>query len=293
MHRLEHCPLCHSYDGMVLETASRSQHPLLMLLCKSCGLIHAEEGSTVMLPPKVNRRHLWREAQVAKKLLGVMAPLLPQGAYGCDTAAGSGVLMYAFKRAGYTMTGTEDAATKLQYARDVLGVRVENGRLNDLRCTDNVFDFMMVRDLGTTADPLGLLLKAYLKLKSDGVLCVHVPNAVTLLRRRRHGKRFANACTHAFTGLTLRALAYKAGFSPTDDNIDTTTVVFRKTHAPQPQRAIVLEEHAAFLQRCASEKRPTLHMQRLRQKGKVIYQSVLSMLTGTPPTEMLIKAIQG
>ena len=295
MHLREACPICDGYDAAVLDTHDRDERPVLTLLCRGCGLIRAEDGKPFSMPFKTpGRRRLWREGRAAGRLAAMLRGVLPVGAFGCDADAGCGVLMYVLKRAGYGIVGGASSAEAVLYARQALGSTPEAQTWNKLRCSDSSFDFMVLSNLDAEIDPMSSLLKAFTKLRSDGILCVSVPDATALLRCRQPGRRFSVRRPYTFSGMTLRAMAYKAGFLPMDEGESGTDVLFRKTHAPIPTRPVPLPDHAEFLMRCAqghSGERWRRRVERLRLRRKAFVAAVSGFVSGASPGEIVIRAL--
>ena len=123
---------------------------------------------------------------------------------------------------------------------------------------------------------------------------LRVPAAAALLRGRLPGRRFSARRPYTFSGMTLRAMAYKAGFMPIDEDDSGTDVLFRKTHAPIPARAVPLPDHAEFLLRCArghGGERWRRRAERLRVRRRAFAAAVSAFLSGASPGEVVIRAL--
>jgi 2-polyprenyl-3-methyl-5-hydroxy-6-metoxy-1,4-benzoquinol methylase len=94
-----------------------------------------------------------------------------------DVGCGRGLLLEAFRRRGWEVQGTELTETAACYARQVAGVPVEMGRLEEIGFPESHFDAItMWHVLEHVHDPRVVLAEVSRILKPGGVLLVGVPN---------------------------------------------------------------------------------------------------------------------
>lgn len=94
-----------------------------------------------------------------------------------DIGCGRGLLLSAFRRRGWETQGTELSEAAARYARQVAGMSVAIGRVEELGFPDNHFDAVtMWHVLEHIHDPRVVLAEANRILKPGGVLLVGVPN---------------------------------------------------------------------------------------------------------------------
>jgi 2-polyprenyl-3-methyl-5-hydroxy-6-metoxy-1,4-benzoquinol methylase len=94
-----------------------------------------------------------------------------------DVGCGRGLLLEAFRRRGWEVQGTELTDQAARYARQVAGVPVETGRLEEIGFPEAHFDAVtMWHVLEHVHDPRVVLTEVSRILKPGGVLLVGVPN---------------------------------------------------------------------------------------------------------------------
>jgi len=94
-----------------------------------------------------------------------------------DVGCGRGLLLEAFRRRGWQVQGTELSDQAARYARQVVRIPVETGRLEEIGFPEGHFDAVtMWHVLEHVHDPRVLLAEASRILKPGGVLLVGVPN---------------------------------------------------------------------------------------------------------------------
>ena len=94
-----------------------------------------------------------------------------------DVGCGRGLLLQAFHRRGWEVQGTELSDQAARYAREVAGVAVETGCVEDIKFPEAHFDVVtMWHVLEHVHDPRVVLAEVSRILKPGGVLLVGVPN---------------------------------------------------------------------------------------------------------------------
>jgi 2-polyprenyl-3-methyl-5-hydroxy-6-metoxy-1,4-benzoquinol methylase len=94
-----------------------------------------------------------------------------------DVGCGRGLLLRVFRNRAWQVQGTELSAQAARYAREVVKIPVEIGRLETIGFADNSFDAVtMWHVLEHIPDPRVLMLEVRRILKPGGVFLVGVPN---------------------------------------------------------------------------------------------------------------------
>ncbi len=124
-----------------------------------------------------------------------------------DVGCGRGLLLEAFRRRGWQPQGTELSDQAARYAREVAGIPVETGRLEEIGFPENYFDAVtMWHVLEHVHDPRVLLAEVSRILKPGGVLLVGVPNFSGLEARVFRDKWFHLDVPRHVTHLTKNTL---------------------------------------------------------------------------------------
>lgn len=94
-----------------------------------------------------------------------------------DIGCGRGLLLRAFQQNGFDVTGTEFSDDACRYAREVLGIPVRVGLLDQLHFPDNSFDVVVMwHVLEHVSDPRPTLAEVARILRPGGIFLVGVPN---------------------------------------------------------------------------------------------------------------------
>jgi SAM-dependent methyltransferase len=129
-----------------------------------------------------------------------------------DIGCGRGLLLAAFRRRGWEPQGTELSETAARYARQVAGVPVEIGRVEEIRFPANQFDAVtMWHVLEHVPDPRVVLAEVSRILRPGGVLLVGVPNFSGFEARFFRDKWFHLDVPRHVTHLTKAALKQSLG----------------------------------------------------------------------------------
>jgi len=143
------------------------------------------------------------------------------GRGGCrvlDVGCGRGFLLDAFRRRGWTVEGTEMSDASSSHARDVLGIPVHLGRIEELSLPAESFDAATLWHVLEHVTTPGTMLDAIRKvLRPGGVLLVSVPNFGSPEARATGAGWFhLDVPRHLvhFTPDTLDATLRASGFEP-------------------------------------------------------------------------------
>lgn len=248
------CNLCGSTDVEVIGTRDRDGHPLRTTICTRCGLVwsnprpgeddvrryysreyrlHYKGYSTPSM------RHVARSARGALNRYRTLAPYIGPGARILDAGAGGGEVVYVLRALGFDASGLEPDEQYARHARDVLGVPVATGFVQDAEFASGSFDAVtMYHALEHVEDPSAILARLRGWLVNDGVLLIEVPNVEAVCIAPGH--RFHFAHFYNFNRGVLDALGRKTGFeamsittSPDGGNLIS---VFKAVERPQPAR---------------------------------------------------------
>jgi SAM-dependent methyltransferase len=134
-----------------------------------------------------------------------------------DVGCGNGVRLARLRSLGWDGYGQDVDPAAVAYARDILGLEVHLGELEDMPFGEKSFDYITLNHVIEHAyDPVALLKKCRRLLKVGGLLVIVTPNASSFackqfgpfwrgLEPPRH--------IHIFTPGTLSTIVVKAGFA--------------------------------------------------------------------------------
>jgi SAM-dependent methyltransferase len=111
----------------------------------------------------------------ARRLLDLIGRYVPAGRL-LDVGCGHGLLLDEARRRGYEVRGIELSATAAAYARDVLGVDVEERPLDELEDDEGFAVIVLADVLEHLDDPVAAIERCRGLLAPDGVLCVVTPD---------------------------------------------------------------------------------------------------------------------
>lgn len=220
------CNLCGSTDVEVIGTRDRDGHPLRTTICRRCGLVWsnprpAEDevrryySSEYRLHYKghstPSMRHVARSARGALNRYRALVPYIKSGARILDAGAGGGEVVYVLRALGFDASGLEPDEQYARHAREVLGVPVATGFVQDAEFPAKRFDVVtMYHALEHVEDPSAILVRLRSWMVDNGVLLIEVPNVEAVCMAPGH--RFHFAHFYNFNRGALEALARKAGF---------------------------------------------------------------------------------
>lgn len=238
---MEHvkCNLCGADDTEFLFYArnrnSRAKEIFNLVKCKICCLTYLnprpdKDEIGVYYPPWYHSRANdkipdikktkiwgipWREAMQKKA-----EPVIRYKKAGkiLDIGCGDGSLLKFMKDTGWQTYGVEPNEISSRYARDVLGLNVFSGRLEDAGYSEESFDVItLFHVLEHIHEPVQTLKRIYRLLKRGGLLFIEVPNFNSFEAKIFKDKWVGiSAPLHLyhFTPGTLKAILKNCGFSP-------------------------------------------------------------------------------
>ena len=227
------CNLCGGSDVEVLGDRDREGRPLRTTICRTCGLVWSNPRPS---EEEVRRyysreyrldykgqatpsaRHIARSGRGALNRYRALAPYIKDGARILDAGAGGGEVVYVLRKLGFDACGLEPDEQYARHARDVLGVPVDTGFVQDAAFGPGSFDVItMYHALEHVEDPSAILSRLRGWIADAGVLLIEVPNVEAMCIAPAH--RFHFAHFYNFNRQALEALGRKAGFEP----LHTTT----------------------------------------------------------------------
>lgn len=230
------CPACQGSGGEILDTRDgKTGEALLVVQCAHCGLGHVEPMPT---PQSLQD---WYESRYRQDYKGAVSPRLPHvlraarialerwdwasghcgvrlPARSLDIGASSGEWVYLLHSLGVTACGIEPHQGYSACAREVLGLDVMAGTLQQRlpELPEGSFDLVsMFHVLEHLSDPLQTLRDLARLLSRQGLLFIEVPDAAGM---SSPGNTFFRAHTLYFSAHSLRSLALAAGFEVVADN---------------------------------------------------------------------------
>ena len=243
------CNLCGSVDIEELGDRDRDGRPLRTTICRKCGLVWSNPRPSEEevrryysreyrlhykghLTPSL--RHIARSGRGALNRSRGLSPFLKRGDRVLDAGAGGGEVVYVLRKLGFAATGLEPDERYAKHAREILGVSVDTGFVQDASYQPGSFDAItMYHALEHVEDPVGILSKLRSWIVEGGVLLVEVPNIEARCILPAH--RFHFAHFYNFNRATLEAAGRKAGFEPvqtrTSSDEGNLTTVFRAVAA--------------------------------------------------------------
>jgi len=246
------CNLCKSQDTWIIGEVDRHKQPLRTVLCRSCGLgwtdpqpdsktlqqfyekDYRKEYKGTFKPKK---KHTYRAGRVAKRRWGQLERFLNKDSELLDLGSGGGEFVYLMRSLGIDAIGIEPNEGYAGYAKNDLGLPIQEGFISDQLNIDRQFDvitmFHVMEHLQDPVAMVGLLAK---HLKEGGQLIIEVPNLETICHYPGNCYHFAHL--YHFNAETLSFLGEQNGLSTVfvdhsngDDNV---TVVLQKDSSFTP-----------------------------------------------------------
>ena len=256
------CNICGGSDVDELSRRARDGRPLRTTICRRCGLVWSNPRPT---EAEVRRyytreyrldykgaatpslRHVARSGRGAINRYQELAPLLQPGARVLDVGAGGGEVVYVLRRKGYDARGLEPDERYARHAREVLGVPVDTGFVQDAAYPPRSFDgITMYHALEHVEDPVAILRALAGWLAPEGVLLVEVPNVEAPCVHPSH--RFHFAHFYNFNRVTLEAAARRAGLTPVRASMSpdegNLIAVFRRNGRVEDDAALLVGNYA-------------------------------------------------
>jgi SAM-dependent methyltransferase len=224
------CNICGSTDVEVIAERDRHGAPLRTTICTRCGLVWsnprpaenevrafysgeyrlAYKGRSV---PSL--RQSARSARGALDRCRALQPHLQAGCRALDVGAGGGEVVYVLRKLGFDARGLEPDEGYASRAREVLGVPVDTGFVQDATFGSTQFDLItMYHALEHVEDPVAILMKLRGWLRDEGRCVVEVPNVVA--RSLAPTRKFHLAHLYNFNRTTLEEAGRRAGLAPVE-----------------------------------------------------------------------------
>lgn len=160
----------------------------------------------------------WADSLYNRWYVRRLVDSFPRGASVLDVGCGDGVLLGAFKRAGFAATGVEPKQKACDIIERLHKIPVHCGELKDAAFSTSSFDLVtLIHVLEHLPDPRGTLQEVHRILKPGGRLIVEVPNHDCLeygiFGRYAYGWHIPRHLLH-FNPKTLREMLTSGGFEP-------------------------------------------------------------------------------
>jgi SAM-dependent methyltransferase len=224
------CNLCGSRDAQEIFQA----HGYPILECRKCGLAFTGVITTLEEREEFYRNQYYaraagyaediRQATVAGnpdyedcvKWASKFVRRVPGSIL--DVGCGSGGLLAAFHRAGWTCCGIEPSKDLSSYARTMIGCEIYEGTFENTPLPPEAFDVITLSHvLEHSAAPRDFLCACYRALKIGGVLLVEVPDFGSRSARKEGAKwssLYPDTHLYHFTEHTLTRLLEESCFHP-------------------------------------------------------------------------------
>jgi 2-polyprenyl-3-methyl-5-hydroxy-6-metoxy-1,4-benzoquinol methylase len=238
------CPICGGRSAQISANRDgKSRAKLVTVSCSDCGLgridplptdqelaewyaIQYRQAYKSAVQPAL--RHVLRAARNAQlrwqwlcqNSIGLDPTQNTKTKRSLDIGASSGEFVYRLHSLGYEAKGIEPHQGYATYARNILGIELNNGTLQHCLVSEarSSFDLIsMFHVLEHLPEPVAALHTIGEKLKSEGLLYIEVPNAMRLCSPHY---MFFKAHALYFTGNTLRKLLEKSGYKVVSHNPD-------------------------------------------------------------------------
>jgi SAM-dependent methyltransferase len=198
-----------------------------LFACVDCGTVQQPS-----LPPASELAGLYREMSdeaylaeepgrraTARRLLDMIGRHVPAGRL-LDVGCGHGLLLDEARSRGYEVDGVELSRSAAAYARDVLGLPVQEVPLEELEPAGEGFAAIVLADvLEHVEDPVAAIRRCRELLRPGGVLCVVTPDPGSATARLAGSRWWALLPAHMclLPRRTLRELLGAEGLVVSDD----------------------------------------------------------------------------
>jgi SAM-dependent methyltransferase len=198
-----------------------------LFACVDCGAVQ-QPG----LPSGADLRALYRDMRddayldeeagrraTARRLLDLIGRHVAAGRL-LDVGCGHGLLLDEARRRGYEVTGLELSRAAAGYARDVLGLNVDEATLEEAATTGARYDAIVLADVVEHLDdPAGALRTCAAMLADGGALCVVTPDPASATARLAGDRWWGLVPAHTclLPRRTLRELLGAAGLVLSED----------------------------------------------------------------------------
>ncbi len=220
------CPLCQRREAATIGTRDRSGAPLRIVLCHGCGLVRVSprpspeahrdfyerqsrrEDKNARLP---SPRRMYRHARIALDRLEWIRQTARPGARVLDAGCDGGETVFVLSLAGFDARGIEPDPVLASYARECLGVPVQNAWVEQSPPPQERFDVVCSFHLiEHTLDPVAFLQKLRAAAAPGGRLALETPNLQAPFPPP--ARRWHKAHLYYFTADTLADCARAAGW---------------------------------------------------------------------------------
>lgn len=220
------CEICGVSNEYELSTRDRDGRYLRTVICRQCGFVYTNPrpvSSEIeeyykhsyrldykgIYQPK--KRHTLRAAKVAIKRIQQIQEYISSGVKALDIGSGSGEMVYAMCSIGADCSGLEPNEGYASYARDILGLPISIGCVENTTLPENYYDIVtMYHVIEHSYSPLRALRNIHSCLKPNGILVVECPNVEA--HCQTPSNRLHRAHLYNFNEVTLRTLGENTGF---------------------------------------------------------------------------------
>lgn len=137
-----------------------------------------------------------------------------------DVGCGDGSLLKFLKELGWETYGIELQGSASRYAREVLGINVFSGRLEEANYPEESFDIItLLHVLEHLPDPSAILRRSHTLLRKNGLLLIEVPNFGSFeahIFRSKWVGISAPLHLYHFTPSTLQMILRRCGYIPVE-----------------------------------------------------------------------------
>lgn len=258
------CPCCGEKSAQIVASRDgKTGAPLITVSCNHCGLgridplptdqeladwyatQYRQAYKSAVQPAlrhvlRAGRNAQWRWQWLCQNAASLQPGPDTAAKRSLDIGSSSGEFVYLLQTLGFQAKGIEPHAGYASYAREMLGIQVNNNTLQQGLSSEEAgsLDLIsMFHVLEHLPEPVPALRTIGQKLKPGGLLYIEVPNATRLCSPHY---MFFRAHTLYFTGKTLRNLLETAGFrlvaqSPDDsDNLSVVAEFVNTDRQPLP-----------------------------------------------------------
>jgi SAM-dependent methyltransferase len=224
-----HCDNCGTAAYEVLYPAGRAQANQIVR-CQACGLMYAyplkssnlasysfDSASVAPLTddsPEVRRG--WNKLPDYQRIGEDLLTWLPQCGQLVEVGAFSGILLDAYRKQGWQVTGIEPDGRAVAYGRARFGIDLRNGTLESAGIADGYADAVVMLHVIEHIDRPAAAVEAVRRLlRPDGIFVVETPTYDSLaykLLGRRERSLSCNGHIFFYTEATLRRLLQDHGF---------------------------------------------------------------------------------
>jgi SAM-dependent methyltransferase len=229
------CNLCGCRDTEILSTSERFGTDATTVICRRCGLMYLnprwsaeayarfyeEDYRRLMGESSSPREAMLRQRVHGATILEFCRDFVPRGGQVLDVGCSAGGVLRAFREGcDCRVIGIEPSLEQSAYARDVLGIEVRTGLIEDIDFGGETFDLVLItQTLNHMLDPRASLERLRRLLGPRGRLFLEVQNVPEYARQARIP--FQVDHIYYFCAETLECLVRRIGFEPIRIDVDT------------------------------------------------------------------------